>query len=295
MPTVGIVTPGAMGSAVADALARGGARVVGTAASRSARTIELAERARIELLPGLDAVVRESSVLLSIVPPEVAESVAAEIAGLARTLSDRRLLVDLNAIAPDTSRRIAAVMGSSGHDYVDGSISGPPPWRPDTTRIYLSGQRASEVADLPFVGVARIVVGGEVGMASAVKMSTASVYKGTSALLAHALLAADENGVLEHVLTDLRAGSPELVANIERRLASAAAKSGRFVAEMREITATQEAAGLTPALFDAMADVFAAFSESDLARSAPEEIAQDVRLDAVLHGLRRARNDRVDG
>ena len=295
MPTVGIVSPGAMGSAVADALLRGGARVVGTAASRSARTIELAERAGIELLPDLDAVVRESSVLLSIVPPEVAESVAAEIAGLARALSDRRLLVDLNAIAPDTSRRIAAVMGSSGHDYVDGSISGPPPWRPDTTRIYLSGERAAEVADLPVVGVARIVVGGEVGLASAVKMSTASVYKGTSALLAHALLAAEDNGVLEYVLYDLRAGSPELVANIERRLASAAAKSGRFVAEMREIAATQEAAGLTPALFDAMADVFAALSESDLARSAPEEIPQDVRLDAVLHGLRRARNDGVDG
>ena len=153
----------------------------------------------------------------------------------------------------------------------------------------------AEVADLPFVGVARIVVGGEVGLASAVKMSTASVYKGTSALLAHALLAAEDNGVLEHVLSDLRAGSPELVANIERRLASAAAKSGRFVAEMREIAATQEAAGLTPALFDAMADVFAALSESDLARSAPEEIPQDVRLDAVLHGLRRARNDGVDG
>jgi 3-hydroxyisobutyrate dehydrogenase-like beta-hydroxyacid dehydrogenase len=284
-----------MGSAVADALLRGGARVVGTAASRSARTIELAERARIELLPGLDAVVRESSVLLSIVPPEVAESVAAEIAGLAGGLSDRRLLVDLNAIAPDTSRRIAAVMGSSGHDYVDGSISGPPPWRTDTTRIYLSGERATEVADLPVVGVERIVVGSEVGLASAVKMSTASVYKGTSALLAHALLSAEDNGVTEHVLSDLRAGSPELVANIERRLASAAAKSGRYVAEMREIAATQDAAGLTPALFDAMADVFAALSESDLARCAPEKIPQDVRLDAVLHGLRRARNDGVDG
>ena len=106
-------------------------------------------------------------------------------------------------------------------------------------------------------------------MASAVKMSTASVYKGTSALLAHALLAADENGVLEHVLSDLRAGSPELVAHIERRLSSAAAKSGRYVAEMREIAATQDAAGLTPALFDAMADVFAALSESDLARPRP--------------------------
>ena len=68
---------------------------------------------------------------------------------------------------------------------------------------------------LPFAGVETIVVGAHVGAASAVKMSTASVYKGTSALLAHALLTADANGVLEHVLRDLRTGSPELVG--ERR------------------------------------------------------------------------------
>ena len=124
-------------------------------------------------------------------------------------------------------------------------------------------------------------------------MSTASVYKGTAALLTHALLAADANGVLEHVLSDLRSGSPELVANVARRLASAASKSGRYVGEMREIAATQEAAGLTPALFDAMADVFAALSASELAQSAPEEIPADATLDDVLAGLQSARRTNV--
>ena len=87
-------------------------------------------------------------------------------------------------------------------------------------------------------------------------MSTASVYKGTSALLAHALLAASAYGVLDHVLADLRSGSPELVANVARRLASAGTKSDRYVAEMREIALAQSAAGLTPALFEAMAEVY---------------------------------------
>ena len=41
------------------------------------------------------------------------------------------------------------------------------------------------------------------GSASAVKMSTASVYKGSVALLTQALRAADHYGVLEHVLDDL--------------------------------------------------------------------------------------------
>ena len=67
------------------------------------------------------------------------------------------------------------------------------------------------------------------------------------------------------MLDDLRAGSPELVAKVERRLANAASKSGRYVGEMHEIAATQEAAGLTPALFAAMGDVVDSLSETELA------------------------------
>src|SRR5438067_12883835 len=100
MPTVGIVSPGAMGSAVGDALRRGGARVVTTVAGRSERAAGLAKRAQLELLPGLDEVVRESDVVLSIVPPEQAEAVAA-------MLGAASLLVDLNAVAPETARRIS--------------------------------------------------------------------------------------------------------------------------------------------------------------------------------------------
>ena len=86
--------------------------------------------------------------------------------------------------------QIEAELAAAGLELVDGSISGPPPWTAGTTRVYLSGPRAAEVAALPFDGVDAIVVGTRVGAASAVKMSTASVYKGTSALLLQALRAA---------------------------------------------------------------------------------------------------------
>jgi 3-hydroxyisobutyrate dehydrogenase-like beta-hydroxyacid dehydrogenase len=152
--------------------------------------------------------------------------------------------------------------------------------------VYLSGPRASEAAALPFDGVETIVVGSEIGAASAVKMSTASVYKGSTAVLAHALLAAHRNGVLDHVVADLRDGAPELVARIERRLAMAASKSGRYVGEMREIAATQAAADLTPTLFEAMADVYSALATSRLAAAAPEEIASDLELSDVLDEMR---------
>ena len=289
MATVAVVSPGAMGSALGAALARGGARVVATVAGRSERTALLADRANIELLPDLASVVHEADVVLSIVPPESAGNVVADVVEAARGAGAFPLLADLNAVSPASVRAAADAALGAGCDLVDGSISGPPPWSSGTTRLYLSGPRADEVAVLPFAGVETIVVGAHVGAASAVKMSTASVYKGTSALLAHALLTADANGVLEHVLRDLGTGSPELSANVERRLSSAASKSDRYVAEMREIAATQAAAGLTPALFDGMADAFARLSTSALARSAPEDLPADATLDDVLAGLHDAR------
>ena len=273
-----------MGSAVAHALSAGGARVVATLTGRSERTARLAERAGVDLLPDLGAVAREADVVLSIVPPEEAASVASAVASAADE-SSRPVFVELNAIAPATVTRIQAALAADGLEVVDGSISGPPPWGPDTTRIYLSGPRAAEVSALPFEGVHTIVVGSRVGAASAVKMSTASVYKGTSALLLQALRAAHANDVLDHVLGDLRTAAPDLVAHPERRLASAASKSGRYVGEMREIAATQAAAGLTPTLFEAMAEVYAALAETPLARENPEDVSSELTLDDVLEAL----------
>jgi 3-hydroxyisobutyrate dehydrogenase-like beta-hydroxyacid dehydrogenase len=257
MATVGIVSPGAMGSAVGNALRRGGARVVATVQGRSERTVALARRAELELLPDVAAVVRDADVVLSIVPPAEAEAVAAEVAGA-------RLFADLNAISPARAARISP--------EVDGSISGGPPWKRGTTRIYLSGPRAEEVAALPFEGVQVVVVGGEAGLASAVKMSTASVYKGSTALLIQALRAAEHYGVLEHVLDDLG----DLAQNSGRRIARSGSKSGRFVGEMEEIAAAQEGAGLTPGLFEAIAEVYADVSRMPLGQVAPEDAGSDL-------------------
>jgi 3-hydroxyisobutyrate dehydrogenase-like beta-hydroxyacid dehydrogenase len=276
-----------MGSALAAALARGGSRVVSTIAGRSDRTARLADRAGLELLPDLSALVREADVVLSVVPPEAAESVVADISASARSQDVQPVVADLNAVSPATARRMAALAAAAACDFVDGSISGPPPWTPGMTRLYLSGPRATEIAELPFDGVDRIVVGDDIGAASAVKMSTASVYKGGSALLLQALLAAQANGVLEHVLGDLRTAAPELVADVERRLSSAAAKSGRYVAEMREIAETQAAAGLTPGLFEAMAELYASVAGTELAQRAPEDPASGLSTSDVLAALRR--------
>ncbi len=283
MSTVAVVSPGAMGSALGVLLSGGGARVVATVSGRSSRTVSLADG--LELVPSLDDVVVVADVVLSVVPPGAALAVAADVAAAAGRTGARPLVVDLNAVAPRTARAIATVLGEAGLDLVDGSISGPPPRRAGTTTVYLSGPRAGEVAALPAAGVAFRVVPGGVGAASAVKMSTASFYKGQSALFAQALRAAQANGVLDVVLGDLRRHAPGLVEDASALLQRIASKAGRYVAEMDEIAASQAEAGLTPELFAALAAVYRELGEGPLAAAAPEDVDPEKELRDVLELL----------
>src|SRR5690606_11347744 len=109
-PTIAIMSPGDMGHAVAAVLRRGGLRVISRLDGRSERTRALAESAGIEEVTDDDALVRKADIVLSILVP--AEAVAlAERVGRAISLSGARpLYVDCNAIAPQTTRRIAEIV-----------------------------------------------------------------------------------------------------------------------------------------------------------------------------------------
>ena len=282
MRTVGIVSAGAMGSAVGAAYRAGGARVVSTLAGRSERTRGLAERAGLELLDDLDAVVAHADLVLSIAPPDQAVSIAADLAAAAERTGARPLVSDWNAVSPATAREVASTVEAAGLQFVDGSISGGPPRSDYRTRVYVSGPRAPELAEAAPAWLVVRAVGAEVGRASAVKMCTASVYKGHTALLAHALVTARANGVLAEVLDDLHDSFPTQIDRAARLLAVSTTKAGRYVGEMREIADTQASAGLTPVLFEAMAEVYGRLAETDLGAAAPESIPPEPPLEEVL-------------
>jgi 3-hydroxyisobutyrate dehydrogenase-like beta-hydroxyacid dehydrogenase len=289
MRTVGIVSPGAMGSAVGTAYRSGGARVVTTLAGRSERTRGLADRAGLELLEDVDAVVADADVVLSIASPDQAGSIAADLAGAAERTGARPLVSDWNAVSPATAREVASILEAAGLPFVDGSISGGPPRADYRTRVYVSGPRAPELAGEaapPWLDVR--AVGAEVGLASAVKMCTASVYKGHTALLTHALVTAHANGVLAEVLDDLHDSFPAQIERAARLLAVSTTKAGRFVGEMREIAETQASAGLTPTLFEAMAEVYGRLAETELGAAAPESIPPEPPLEEVLDRIANA-------
>jgi 3-hydroxyisobutyrate dehydrogenase-like beta-hydroxyacid dehydrogenase len=279
MSTVGMVGAGYMGSGLGWSLREGGESVVTTLAGRSPRTGTLARQAGMEILEDLDAVVRAADVLLVVVPPEAALAAATTLAESLTRTGARPLVADLNAIAPSTMEKIAAIVGV---DTVDGSISGAPPNVRADGRIYLSGPRANEVAGLAWRSVKTVVVGDRIGTASAVKMCTASVYKGLSGLMTQALRAAKHYDVAEHVLADLTEGGGYRPT---RQVTMAATKAWRFVGEMHQIAAAQQAAGLPAELFEAMAMVFADLARTELAQGDPESVDPTVAAEEVLARL----------
>ena len=174
-------------------------------------------------------------------PPGAAADVLESV--LAAAPGSTPVYADLNAVSPALVESLADRAAEPWLPFVDGSISGGPPAPGGDTLVYLSGAQATVLAALPSDGIRRRVVGERPGTASAVKMCTASVYKGTTLVWLQALATAYRLGVLDHVLADLGEEFPDEVAGAARRLAMAASKSGRFVGEMEQIAATQGARG----------------------------------------------------
>ena len=242
--TVGIVSPGAMGSAVGAAYRAGGRRVVTTVAGRGDRTRGLAEQAGLELVPDLDAVVAASELVLSIAPPDQARAIAADLVGAAGRTGARPLVSDWNAVSPATARELAASSPTVGSS--SSTARSPAGRRAPTTHPRLRlGRQGGRARGRGPAWLDVRVVGTEVGLASAVKMSTASVYKGYTALLAHALATAHANGVLTEVLDDLHDSFPR---QIDGAAGCSPSRRRRRTLRRRdaEIAATQPSAGLTP-------------------------------------------------
>ena len=285
MVMIGLVGAGAMGSALGASWQAGGVEVVTCLTGRSARTHELAARAGLTILATTDEVLR-ADLVVSVVPPAHAVEAAQGIADAAARAGTAPLVADLNAVAPSTVRDVAGVLRKSGIDLVDGSISGlPPAAGRQPTRMYLSGERAGELAAIASPWTSVTVLDGDVGQASALKMCTASMYKGTNALVMQAMLTAHANGVLDAFLADVAAMWPDRVASWHLDIALAATKSGRFADEMREIARAQADAGLPGELFHGVAAAFEWAAGSRLGHTAPERLPPSASVAEVLAGF----------
>ncbi|MEV0187526.1 DUF1932 domain-containing protein [Kitasatospora purpeofusca] len=269
-PTVGILHPGSMGAAVAACARANAARVLWCPAGRSAATAARAERAGLEPVAGLDELLEQAHIVLSLCPPAAAED-------MARVVAERRyagVYVEANAINPERTQRIAALMDGCARAVADGAVIGSPPVGGKRTRLYLSGpaDAVSLVEDL-FAGspVETPVLGNDIGQASALKLAYSSYQKASRVLAAVAFGAARAHGV-EEALLDV-AGKRQGSYLVETGyIAKTAARAWRWGPEMEEAADMLSAAGLPDELLRAAAQILARWEGSKgLAELTPDE------------------------
>jgi 3-hydroxyisobutyrate dehydrogenase-like beta-hydroxyacid dehydrogenase len=190
--------------------------------------------------------------------------------------------VDANAVSRATAERIGAIVTRSGASYVDGGIIGSPVKRAGTTRLYLSGERAQEVAEIFAKSMldAR-AIGKEPGAASALKVAYAAWTKCTDAMLLAIRAYAAHEGVDNALIEEWRVSQPQLEKRCERAAAAATPKAWRYVGEMEEIAEAFATAGLPEGFHKAAAELCARL-ESFKDRTEPAPTIAEV-IEALRH------------
>lgn len=247
-----LLHPGNMGATIGACAAAGGARVYWLSAQRSAASRARADKAGLSEAKDFAAAVQQCDVLLSVCPPEAAMDVASQVA--AQTFTG--IYVDANAVSRATAEAIGKIVTAAGASFVDGGIIGSPVKQAGTTRLYLSGVKAQEIAGL-FTGsmLDARAIGTIPGEASALKVAYAAWTKGTDALILAIRALAAHEGVEQALLQEWRVSQPALEKKCIQAAASAAPKMWRYVGEMKEIAGAFEAAGLPGGFHNAAAEV----------------------------------------
>lgn len=250
--SVALLHPGNMGVTIGAAAATSGARVLWASNQRSAATRARAQQAGLTDVERVAEAVRQSEVVLSVCPPHAAVD-------LARTVTAtgfNGIYVDANAVSRATAEEIGRIISASAASFVDGGIIGSPVRQAGTTRLYLSGEHAVEIAALFSRSMldAR-AIGAQPGAASALKVAYAAWTKCTDALVLAIRAYADHEGVDQALLDEWRISQPALEKKCTRAAAVAVPKAWRYVGEMREIAEAFQAAGLPTGFHYAAAEI----------------------------------------
>ena len=248
MTVVGLLHPGEMGAAVGAVLRDRGETVLWASAGRSAATAERARAAGLEDAGDVEELCRRCEILLSICPPHAALDVARAASGFTG------IYVDANAIAPGdgSNDRGGCSRGSS-----TAASSGRRRVEPGTTRLYLSGGEAEQIAGL-FAGTnldAR-VISDRARRGLGAQGGVRRLDEGQRRPAAHGARARAGGGSRGRAARGVAALDPRARGAARRAERSARRKGWRWVGEMDEIARSMAAQDLPAGFHEAAAEVF---------------------------------------
>jgi 3-hydroxyisobutyrate dehydrogenase-like beta-hydroxyacid dehydrogenase len=261
MRTVAIAHPGELGAAIASALVGNGVRVISCARDRSEQTQSRAKAAGCEEVATFADLVGSADVFISVVAPVAAIEIAEQFAALAGSAPPNAIYVDLNSISPQTAQTIASIIGQAQRSFVDGAINGLASRLQTGGTLFLSSERAADVATLLGNKVRTRIVGENPGAASAMKMLLSGLSKGVCALVTETALVAEKLDMLPQMLDAYELIYPGIMQLIDRMLPTYAQHADRRATEMRELESTAEAAEVQPRIISAIRETHEQLAE----------------------------------
>lgn len=267
---IGLMSPGDMGQAIAGQLKAKGFKVLTALGARSARTRGLARAAGLTDVGTLEALAQQCDLIISVMNPGSATGFARELAAAMKATGKHPVLLEGNAVSPDTVREIEKIVAAAGGSLLDGGIIGPPPRNGGKIRLYVSGPGAKALETLGTDDISVRFVSERVGDASAVKMCYGAVTKGILGLGLQLFMAAERMGVSEPLMAEVKASRKDIHDFVLNGLPVMPPKAYRWVPEMDEIAATFAAQGLTPKMLEGASALYAFVAETPLGKETPE-------------------------
>ena len=267
--SIGILSPGTMGTALGAQFLQAGHTVNYASEGRTLATQLRAQAAGLQDLQKIKNLCERCTVIVSICPPHASIELAKTVANYAFS----GLYCELNAISPATVAQAAEIIIEGGAQFVNGAILGPPPVTttqqtqdedatqtpgPSATTCYLSGAHARAIGSLlKDTNLAVVDLGDDLQKATALKMCHSAIGKIELALLYNSLTAARHYQVDEALLLHFE-NSPGERHRIDslKSFLHRSKKAWRFSGEMNEVAETFAAAKLSPSFAKAAAQLF---------------------------------------
>lgn len=285
--TVAILSPGDMGHAVGQRLQENELDVITCLVGRSDRTRALSHKAGIRDVATMEELVEQSDLIMSMTVSAAVSAVCQEVAGAMAATGSGTLFAECNAISPQLARDLEPIITDAGGRFVDVSIIGGPPRPGYSPHFYASGQHAAEFEQLNDFGLTVLKLDGAVGQASGIKMCYAAMTKGSWALYTQLLMAAELMGLTEPLLAEFGSGQQAVLQRMERTIPTVPARSRRWVSEMEEIRDTFAELGMTPHLFEGVAEMYRFIGSTPLGEEFPESRDRDRTFTETIEQLAR--------
>ena len=268
-----LISPGEMGSPIAEYIISSGIKVISPLNNRSEETRKRSIKSGIQDSKTLIESMKQTDLIISILVPSEAENLCKEIANISKVIDKEIYYADLNAISPKTVQNMRNILSNTKIKFIDGGIIGGPPISNKFPRIYVSGIHSKVFMELNNLGMEVIDMSGDIGDASAIKMAYASITKGYSSLLIAAVTLAIKTNNFDVFMDELKFSQPK-VFNDLKNLKSIPSKAHRWIGEMTEISNTFIDNGVTGNFHKGSFDIYTKVSDSKLGkkRLSPNEI-----------------------